>query len=62
MKEDSCLKAAFSFSLMTALPPESKLSSEEIPCGPEKVQTSICAAPSDSPLLADLLYTEAGGI
>lgn len=62
VKEDSCLKAAFCFHLMTALPPENKLESGKIPRGPENEQMSICAVLSDFPLLADLLYAEAGAI
>lgn len=43
VKNDSCLKAAFSLYLMTASASECKLKWRKIPCGFQNVHMSICA-------------------
>ena len=57
VKNDSCLKAAFSLYLMTASASECKLKWRKIPCGFQNVHMSICAVLSKISLLVSLLCT-----
>ena len=62
VKNDSCLKAAFSLYLMPASASECKLKCGKIPCGFRNVHRSICAGRSEISLLVSLLCTEAAAV